>query len=123
MNLHRDPLTGRARRNERQPADPKTRDSHHGYLALAALLTAAASVSQADDLITMTNGMTCWRDATGHTYGCAGGVNTGDPGFNDTRTGQRYERIGPNQSLDTRMGQAFPVPGQPQRPDGQADEW
>lgn len=123
MNLHRDPLTGRARRNERQPADPRNTARHRGYLVLAALLTAAASVSQADDLITMTNGMTCWRDATGHTYGCAGGVNTGDPGFNDTRTGQRYERIGPNQSLDTRTGQAFPVPGQPQRPDGQADEW
>ena len=88
------------------------------------LLTLMASNSAiSDDLITMTNGMTCWRDATGHTYGCAGGVNTGDPGFNDTRTGQRYERIGPNQSLDTRTGQAFPVPGQPSRPDGQADEW
>lgn len=123
MNLHRDPLTDRARPNARQSAAPRNTVRHRGYLTLAALLTAAASVSQADDLITMTNGMTCWRDATGHTYGCAGGVNTGDPGFNDTRTGQRYERIGPNQSLDTRTGQAFPVPGQPQRPDGQADEW
>jgi hypothetical protein len=116
-------LTGRTRLNAWQPPDHKNRASHRWCLALAGLLAAASAVSQADELITMSNGMTCWRDATGHTYGCSGGVNTGDSGFNDTRTGQRYERIDPNQSLDTRTGQAFPVPGQQPRGNGQADEW
>ena len=49
MILHRDPLTGRARLNKRQPADSRNTVRHRGYQALAALLTAAASVSQPDE--------------------------------------------------------------------------
>jgi len=58
-----------------------------------------------DELIQMSNGMTCWRNDVGHVYGCSGGVSTGDSGFNDVRTGKRYEYINENQAIDTRTGQ------------------
>lgn len=78
------------------------------YLFAFVLLGSSSVV--ADEFVTMTNGMTCWRNENGQLWGCSGGVNTGDSGFNDTRTGTRYENISPDQSIDTRTGQPFNTP-------------
>ncbi|MBL1263634.1 hypothetical protein [Candidatus Methylomicrobium oryzae] len=67
-------------------------------------------VANADESIGMTNGMHCWRNKAGVYYGCSGGVNTGESGFNDARTGKRYESIGGNNVIDTQTGQSFEVP-------------
>jgi len=67
-------------------------------------------IVQADEFLQMNNGMTCWRNNVGVIYGCSGGVDTGDNGFNDTRTGARYESVGGDNAVDTRTGQAFNVP-------------
>ena len=72
-------------------------------ILLFALL--ASFAVHADELLTMSNGMTCWRNDQGHVWGCSGGHNNGSGGFNDTRTGQRYENINQDQSIDTRTGQ------------------
>lgn len=64
----------------------------------------------ADEAIQMSNGMTCWRNNTGFTYGCSGGSPTGDSGFNDAQTGDRYESIGGNQAVNTRTGQVISAP-------------
>ncbi len=64
----------------------------------------------ADEFLQMNNGMTCWRNNVGVIYGCSGGVDTGDKGFNDTRTGTRYESVGGDNAVDTRTGQTFNVP-------------
>lgn len=103
-------LTALSRANAWKPTAHHTAGCHLRYLVAAGLLIGASSVTLADEPITMTNGMTCWRNHSGHTYGCSGGVNTGDSGFNDTRTGTRYERIGPNQAIDTRSGQPMDLP-------------
>jgi len=68
------------------------------------------SIVSADEFIQMSNGMTCWRNNNGHTYGCSGGTSTGDSGFNDVRTGERYEYTGGNQSVNTRSGQFMNTP-------------
>lgn len=49
----------------------------------------------ADEFMTFSNGMTCWKNDVGHIYGCSGGVDTGDTGVFDNRTGKRYEFINP----------------------------
>ena len=69
-----------------------------------------STIVYADEFIQMNNGMTCWRNNVGVIYGCSGGVNTGDSGFNDTRTGTRYESVGGDNAVDTRTGQTFNVP-------------
>lgn len=58
-----------------------------------------ATTTYADQLVIMTNGMTCWRNAYGQVWGCSGGRATHDPGFNDTRTGERYQYINPHQAV------------------------
>jgi hypothetical protein len=69
-----------------------------------------APIVHADEFLQMNNGMTCWRNNAGFVYGCSGGVDTGDNGFNDTRTGTRYESVGGDIAVDTRTGQTFNVP-------------
>ena len=69
-----------------------------------------SSIAYADEFIQMSNGMTCWRDNSGHIYGCSGGTNTGDSGFNDVRTGTRYNYINENQAIDTRTGLPLNTP-------------
>ena len=69
-----------------------------------------SSIAYADEFIQMSNGMTCWRDNSGYIYGCSGGTNTGDSGFNDVRTGTRYNYINKNQAIDTRTGQPINTP-------------
>ena len=64
----------------------------------------------ADELITMDNGMTCWRNNVGVTYGCSGGVDTGSSGFNDVKTGRRYESIGGDNAIDTSTGHILNLP-------------
>ena len=64
----------------------------------------------ADEFLQMNNGMTCWRNNAGFIYGCSGGVDTGNKGFNDSRTGTRYESVGGDNAVDTRTGQTFNVP-------------
>ena len=77
---------------------------------LTALVLILSQSANADELIQMSNGMTCWRNNVGHVYGCSGGVSTRDSGFNDVRTGKRYEYINPNQAIDTRTGQPINTP-------------
>lgn len=89
------------------------------YLVVAGLFLAFNA--NADEFIQMTNGMTCWRNDTGFIYGCSGGVDTGDRGFNDSRTGTRYESVGEDNAVDTRTGQTFNVPNS-NRYDQQTDE-
>lgn len=79
-------------------------------LAAACLVGAVSSGVGADELVTMSNGMTVWKTDSGYLYGASGGVSIGDSGFNDTRTGERYERINPSQAIDTRTGQAIQLP-------------
>ena len=67
----------------------------------------AFSVS-ADQTINMDNGMVCFQTPNGHIYGCHGGVQR-DNGFNDARTGRRYETTG-KRAIDTRTGQSFDIP-------------
>ena len=74
------------------------------------LLVVLSQTAYADELIQMSNGMTCWRNDDGHVYGCSGGVSTGDSGFNDVRTGKRYEYINENQAIDTQTGQPINTP-------------
>lgn len=82
---------------------------------LILLLVLFAQTATADELIVMSNGMTCWRNAHGVVYGCSGGVSTGDSGFNDVRTGKRYEYINKDQAIDTRTGQPINVPRRQRR--------
>ena len=77
---------------------------------LVLLLVFLSQTAYADELIQMSNGMTCWRNDVGHVYGCSGGVSTGDSGFNDVHTGKRYEYINDNQAIDTRTGQPINTP-------------
>lgn len=69
-----------------------------------------SQIACADELIQMSNGMTCWRNDAGHMYGCSGGSSTGDSGFNDVKTGKRYERINDDQAIDTQTGQPIYTP-------------
>jgi hypothetical protein len=69
-------------------------------------------IAVADEVINYSNGATAFRDPSGHVYGYSGGANTGDTGFNDVRTGERYERSGSTQAVDTRTGQYVDVPNQ-----------
>lgn len=78
------------------------------YLFAVVLLSSTSVL--ADEFVTMSNGMTCWRNANGQLWGCSGGVNTGDSGFNDTRSGTRYEYINSQQAIDTRTGRPFGAP-------------
>ena len=75
-----------------------------------ALTIICASTACADDLVQMTNGITCWRNQNGQLWGCSGGTNTGDQGFNDARSGTRYNYINPDQAIDTRTGQPINMP-------------
>jgi len=77
---------------------------------LILLLVLFAQTATADELIVMTNGMTCWRNANGVIYGCSGGVSTGGSGFNDAQTGTRYEYIDKDHAVNTQTGQTIKVP-------------
>lgn len=78
------------------------------YLFLFSILLSATAY--ADEFIQMSNGMTCWRNNSGYIYGCSSGTHTGDSGFNDVRTGNRYEYITENQAIDTRTGLPLNTP-------------
>ncbi len=69
-----------------------------------------ATSAWADEFIQYSNGATAWRNNQGFIYGYSGGVRTGDSGFNDTRTGERYEYTGPNNAINTRNGQSLSTP-------------
>lgn len=75
-----------------------------------ALIMLCASSAFADEFVQMSNGMTCWRNRNGQLWGCSGGVDTGDRGFNDIRRGTRYNYINPNQAIDTQTGQPIDTP-------------
>lgn len=90
-------------------------------ILLTVLFVASPVLALADELITMSNGMTCWRNNAGVIYGCSGGSRTGDSGFNDTRTGTRYEYINPNQAIDTRTGQPINTPNRQHNDDDDDD--
>ncbi|MEY3882352.1 MAG: hypothetical protein RIQ94_3148 [Pseudomonadota bacterium] len=77
---------------------------------LLALTLMASFNAQADEFITYTDGSTAFRNPSGYTYGHTGGVPTGDTGFNDTKTGERYESIGNGQHINTRTGQPLYTP-------------
>jgi hypothetical protein len=68
-----------------------------------------SSVAMADEFIQFDNGATGWRNSNGVVYGVSGGSHTGS-GFNDARTGERYENINPNESINTRTGQVIQNP-------------
>ena len=78
------------------------------YLLVFSLLL--SSTAYADELLQMSNGMTCWRTESGHIYGCSGGIRQKhDSGFND-HEGRRYEYINENQAIDTRTGLPLNTP-------------
>jgi hypothetical protein len=90
-------------------------------IIMCAVFASVVILSQsayADELVQMNNGMTCWRNDQGFMYGCSGGANTGDSGFNDVKTGDRYERINDNQAIDTRTGQPIDTPRREDNNDG-----
>lgn len=82
-----------------------------------ALTILCASSAFADEFVQMTNGMTCWRNQNGQLWGCSGGANTGDHGFNDARSGTRYNYINSDQAIDTRTGQPINTPYRNQNDD------
>ncbi len=83
----------------------------------------------ADELINMSDGSTCWKNESGHVYGCSGGastvirnnsgainprtgevlVPTGDGGYTGTRDGRHYAPAGPNGVIDTTTGKFIPT--------------
>ena len=63
--------------------------------------------AQADEFIQYSNGATAWRNENGVVYGYSGGMVTGDTGFTDIKTGQRYENVGGGQSVNT--GNSQPI--------------
>jgi hypothetical protein len=79
-------------------------------ISLLLLIMGISQIAFADELIQMSNGMTCWRNKTGFIYGCSGEFSTGDNGFNDVRTGTRYEMASPDNAINTRTGQTINVP-------------
>jgi len=91
-------------------------------LVLTMAIILVSQLSYGDELIVMSNGMTCWRTRDGFVYGCSGGAPTGDTGFNDTRTGRRYERINEGQAVDTWTGRTIETPRQPPRYRGIYDD-
>ena len=76
-------------------------------LVIGAMLAFTAS---ADQTIQMNNGMVCFQNPSGHIYGCHGGAPNRDAGFNDVRSGRRYESTGGRRAIDTRTGQTFDEP-------------
>lgn len=72
--------------------------------AMGFIVAVLSAPIAADEYVQMSNGMNCWRNDTGHLHGCTGGVDTGDRGFNDVRTGTRYNYINPHQAIDSRSG-------------------
>jgi len=73
-------------------------------LILALLISLSTGVS-CDELIQFDNGATAFRTDTGYTYGYSGGNQKQDSGFNDTKTGDRYERMNRSQIIDTKTGE------------------
>ena len=73
------------------------------------LVVLGSSSAIADEYVQMSNGMGCWRNDVGVTYGCAGGSDNGDSGFNDVKTGARYNYSSPDQSsaVDSTSGQSI----------------
>lgn len=79
-------------------------------LLLLALLPAHAS-----DFRIFSNGMTCFQDNTGFTYGCSGGsVNRGDT-YMDLDSGQLIHQINRNNALNLDTGQILFTPNLPYR--------
>jgi hypothetical protein len=74
------------------------------------MLVMVASTAGADELMQMSNGMTCWRNNVGVVYGCNGGVKTDGTGFNDVKTGTRYESTGDGRAVNTRTGGTIGMP-------------
>jgi hypothetical protein len=68
-----------------------------------------SSLAIADEFIQFSNGATAFRNENGFVYGYNGGSHTGS-GFNDVRTGERYENINPSQSINTHNGQVMQRP-------------
>ena len=68
-----------------------------------------AITAKADVRVQMSNGMGCWRNDVGEMYGCSGGSDNGDSGFNDVKTGARYDYSSPDQSsaVDSTSGQSI----------------
>jgi hypothetical protein len=77
---------------------------------IAPLLLVSACVA-ADEYRPMSGGMGCWQNDSGALYGCSGGDLTDETGFSDLSTGQRYERISPDQAVDTWGGGVIDTPG------------
>jgi hypothetical protein len=76
--------------------------------AIIAVLTLVLSQSAiADEFIQYDNGSTAWRNDNGVVYGNSGGGQNNGSGYNDVKTGERYENINPNQSINTRTGQVI----------------
>ena len=61
----------------------------------------------ADETVQMNDGSVYFKNSSGQLYGGHGGSDNGSNGFNDAQTGQRYEAIGGNRSIDTGSGQTF----------------
>jgi hypothetical protein len=74
------------------------------------MLCLISGIASADEMVQMNNGMTCWRNDVGVMYGCSGGVNNGDTGFNDVKTGSRYESINDgSRAVNTRNGSTMDI--------------
>jgi len=77
---------------------------------LLALTIMVSFTAQADEFIQYDNGATAWRNDAGVVYGYSGGMVTGESGFNDVKTGQRYEYIGGNSAVNTGNSQPIYTP-------------
>ena len=72
---------------------------------LTVFVVALAHTAHAAELVQFTDGSTAFRDNSGFTFGHNGGNPNSSSGYNDVKTGERYERINNDQTINTSTGQ------------------
>lgn len=86
------------------------------------ILLAMTSLAQADDIRTYSNGMTCFQNRDGFTYGCSGGTVHEGETYMDIESGKLINQIDRDSALDIETGRILITPGMPYRDDGQLEQ-
>lgn len=79
------------------------------------ILLGLGTIAQADDFRIYSNGMTCWQDRTGYTYGCSGGTVHQGETYMDIESGKLINQIDQNNALDLDTGRILMTPDMPYR--------
>jgi len=78
--------------------------------------------AHADNFRIYSNGMNCFQDRNGYTYGCSGGAMRRGENYMDVETGQLIHQIDRNNALNLDTGRLLTTPGMPFRDDDSIDE-